>query len=96
MLALIVGRRVQRASFQARVSTLVAYDPLLAGTTECMLGCWAVLWSEYKRLHALLCSSSAGTNSAAVDAASHPRGFFTQPGPQRRFAALPQPIGSRR
>ena len=45
---------MQRASFQARVSALVADDPLLAGTTECMLRCWAVLWAEYKRLHALL------------------------------------------
>jgi transposase len=39
---LMVGRRVQRASFQARVSALIAPDPLLAGTTECMLRCWAM------------------------------------------------------
>lgn len=54
MFGLMVGRRVQRGSFQSRVSALVADDPLLAGTTECMLRCGAVLWSEYKRLHALL------------------------------------------
>ena len=54
MFGLMVGRRVQRASFEARVSALVADDPLLAGTTSCMLRCWAVLWTEYKRLHALL------------------------------------------
>ena len=52
--SVVVGRRVQRASFQARINALVAADPLLAGTTERMLRCWAVLWSEYKRLHALL------------------------------------------
>lgn len=54
MFGLMVGRRVQRASFQTRVSTLVADDPLLAGTTACVLRRWAVLWTEYKRLHALL------------------------------------------
>jgi transposase len=54
MFGLMVGRRVQRASFQTRVSALVADDPLLAGTTECMLRCWATLWTEYKRPHALL------------------------------------------
>jgi len=54
MFGLMVGRRVQRASFEARVSALVADDPLLAGTTACMMRCWAVLWIEYKRLHTLL------------------------------------------
>jgi transposase len=54
MFGLMFGRRVQRATFQARVRALVADDPLLAGSTDCMLRCWAVLWTEYKRLHALL------------------------------------------
>jgi transposase len=54
MFGLMVGRRVQRASFEARVGGLVADDPLLAGTTACMLRCWAVLWTEYRRLHVLL------------------------------------------
>ena len=54
MFGLMVGRRVQRTSFEARVSALVADDLLLAGTTGCKLRCWAVLRTEYKRLHALL------------------------------------------
>ena len=32
---------------------LVADDPLLAGSTGCMLRCWAVLWTEYKRQRVL-------------------------------------------
>jgi transposase len=51
---LMVGPRVQRASFAARVRDLVAHDPLIAGVTECMLRAWAALWTEYKRLHKLL------------------------------------------
>jgi Transposase IS116/IS110/IS902 family len=48
---LMVGPRVQRASFEARVRELVAGDALIAGVTECMLRAWAALWTEYKRLH---------------------------------------------
>jgi transposase len=54
MFGLMVGRRVQRASFETRVTALVADDPLLGSTTACMLRCWAALWTEYKRLHTLL------------------------------------------
>ena len=54
MFGLMVGRRVQRASFETRVTALVADDPLLGSTTAWMLRCWAALWTEYKRLHALL------------------------------------------
>lgn len=50
----MVGRRVQRSTFEARVRELVAGDPLISGTTECMLRCWSVLWTEYRRLHTLL------------------------------------------
>jgi transposase len=48
------GPRVQRASFEARIRGLVAHDPLIAGVTESMLHAWAVLWTEYKRLHQLV------------------------------------------
>ena len=51
---LLLGPRVQRASFAARVRDLVAHDPLIAGVTECMLRAWAALWTEYQRLHKLL------------------------------------------
>ncbi len=51
---LLLGPRVQRGSFQTRVRALVAHDQLIAGVTECMLRAWSTLWSEYKRLHALL------------------------------------------
>jgi transposase len=51
---LLLGPRVQRASFEARVRDLVAPDALIAGVTECVLRAWAVLWTEYKRLHKLL------------------------------------------
>ena len=47
---LLVGPRVQRASFEARVRDLVAHDRLIAGVTECMLRAWAALWTEYKLL----------------------------------------------
>lgn len=51
---LLLGARVQRSSFETRVRDLVAHDRLIAGVTECMLRAWSALWSEYKRLHALL------------------------------------------
>ena len=35
MFGLMVGRRVQRASFETRVTALVADDPLLGSTTAC-------------------------------------------------------------
>jgi len=54
MFGFMVGRRVQRGSFVTRVGALVAEDPLLAGTTACMLRCWQVLWDEYRKLHTLL------------------------------------------
>ena len=47
-------RRIQRASFETRVTALVADDPLLGSTTAWMLRCWAALWTEYKRLYTLL------------------------------------------
>jgi hypothetical protein len=71
--ALMVGRRVQRASFEARVVALVADDPLLAGTTGCMLRCWAVLWTEYKRYMRCSFSWSAGMNSVDASAVSRCR-----------------------
>lgn len=51
---LLVGPRVQRASFTARVRDLVAHDRLIEGITQCMLRAWEALWAEYKRLHDLL------------------------------------------
>jgi transposase len=51
---LMVGRRVQRGSFEARVRELVVGDPLIAAMTECMLRAWAALWAEYRKLDALL------------------------------------------
>ncbi len=51
---LLVGPRVQRASFTARVRDLVAHDSLIGGITECMLRAWEALWADYKRLHDLL------------------------------------------
>ena len=54
MFGLLLGPRVQRASFETRVRELVAHDALIAGVTECMLRAWAALWTEYKRLHTLL------------------------------------------
>jgi transposase len=53
-LGLMVGRRVQRATFLSRVRELVAGDPLVAGITECMLRAWSALWDEYRKLHTLL------------------------------------------
>jgi len=53
-LGLMVGRRVQRATFPSRVRELVAGDPLVAGITECMLRAWSALWDEYRKLHTLL------------------------------------------
>lgn len=54
MFDLMAGKRVQRASFPSRIRALVAGDPLLEGSAECMLRCWTVLWDEYRKLHALL------------------------------------------
>ena len=51
---LLVGPRVQRSSFEARVRELTAQDALIGGVTECMLRAWSALWREYKRLHDLL------------------------------------------
>lgn len=34
---LMLGPRVQRSSFEARVRALVAHDRLISGVTECML-----------------------------------------------------------
>jgi transposase len=51
---LMVGKRVQRASFPSPIRALVAGDPLLESSTECMLRCWIVLSDEYRKLHALL------------------------------------------
>jgi transposase len=51
---LMVGPRVQRPSFEARVRELVAHDALIAGVTECMLRAWAALWNEYNKLHQIL------------------------------------------
>lgn len=53
-LGLMVGRRVQRATFLSRIRELVAGDPLVAGITECMLRAWSALWDEYRKLHTLL------------------------------------------
>ncbi|CCD86976.1 putative transposase (fragment) [Bradyrhizobium sp. ORS 285] len=50
----MVGPRVQRATFVARVHELVACDRLITGVTDCMLRAWEALWAEYKRLHDLL------------------------------------------
>lgn len=54
MFGYMVGPRVQRGSFEARIRTLVADDPLLSGTTACLLRCWSVLWDEYRKLHTLV------------------------------------------
>jgi transposase len=54
MFGYMVGRRVQRASFEARVRELVEGDALVAGATACMLRAWAAMWEEYRRLHKLL------------------------------------------
>lgn len=54
MFGLMVGPRVQRASFPQRVRALVEGDPLLAGATGCMLRAWSALWDEYRALHKLL------------------------------------------
>lgn len=51
---LLLGARVQRGSFVTRVRELTAHDALFGGVTDCMLRAWSALWSEYKRLHALL------------------------------------------
>lgn len=51
---LMVGPRVQRATFVARVHELVACDRLIAGVTDCVLRAWEALWAEYKKLHDLL------------------------------------------
>ena len=54
MFGYMVGPRVQRGSFVTRVRALTGDDPLLSGTTECLLRCWSVLWDEYRKLHKLL------------------------------------------
>ena len=54
MFGLMAGKRVQRSNFPSRIRALVAGDPLLEGSTDCMLRCWIVLWDEYRKLHALL------------------------------------------
>jgi len=51
---LITGPRIQRTSFVQRTRDLVAGDPVIAGVVDCLLNAWSALWSEYKRLHALL------------------------------------------
>ncbi len=51
---LMVGPRVQRATFVARVHELVACDRLIACVTDCMLRAWEALWAEYKKLRDLL------------------------------------------
>ncbi|MGE3872963.1 MAG: IS110 family transposase [Parvibaculaceae bacterium] len=60
MFGLMTGKRVQRSRFPARVRALIAGDALLEGSTECMLRCWAVLWDEYRKLHALLVRLAGG------------------------------------
>lgn len=50
----MVGRRVQRATFEARVRALIEGDELIAACTGCMLRAWSALWDEYRRLHKLL------------------------------------------
>jgi transposase len=54
MFGLMAGKRVQRGRFPSRIRALVADDPLLEGSTDCMLRCWTVLWDEYRKLHAVL------------------------------------------
>ncbi|WP_167524602.1 MULTISPECIES: transposase [unclassified Mesorhizobium] len=54
MFGLMAGRRVQRASFVARIRELIAGDRLLETATESMLRCWQVLWDEYRKLHKLI------------------------------------------
>lgn len=54
MFGLMVGPRVQRASFNRRVRDLAAGDALLETLTDSMLTCWQVLWDEYRKLHKLL------------------------------------------
>ena len=61
---LMVGPRVQRATFVARVHQLVACDRLIAGVTDCMLRAWKALWAEYKSCTICWCRWSAGTSSA--------------------------------
>nr|WP_315783167.1 transposase [Bradyrhizobium sp. SZCCHNPS1003] len=61
---LMVGPRVQRATFVARVHELAACDQLIAGVTDCMLRAWEALWAEYKKLMICWCKWSAGTSSA--------------------------------
>jgi transposase len=39
MFGLMAGKRVQRSSFPSRIRALVAGDPLLEGSTDCMLRC---------------------------------------------------------
>lgn len=50
----MVGRRVQRATFEARVRELIEGDELISAATACMLRAWSALWDEYRRLHKLL------------------------------------------
>lgn len=54
MFGLMVGPRVQRASFVGRVRDLSAGDTLLETLTDSMVTCWQVLWDEYRKLHKLL------------------------------------------
>lgn len=50
----MVGRRVQRSTFEARVRELIEGDELISAATACMLRAWSALWDEYRRLHKLL------------------------------------------
>jgi transposase len=43
MFGLMAGKRVRRASFPYRIRAVVAGDPLLEGSTECILRCWTVV-----------------------------------------------------
>jgi transposase len=51
---LIDESRVQRSSFVQRIRALVACDPMIKAVIDCLLNAWNALWTEYKRLHALL------------------------------------------
>jgi transposase len=94
MFGLMAGKRVQRASFPSRIRALVAGDPLLEGSTECMLRCWTVLWDEYRKLHALLVKLAgqikAGLAVGRMCLIPH---MNSRPAPKRRLALLAKSQG---